>query len=66
MEFVCSKCNHVDLIVLVYPDCQLPSQIDQQLCFKCKNGHPHDVFETKPYDPEKDDCVNRRSGIGLG
>jgi len=62
--FVCCKCNTVDTTVEAY----LGRQFDlaNMQCTKCQTGVWHNYFPMLPYNPDKDNVINKPTGIGLG
>ncbi len=62
--FVCSRCNCLDLVMLVYPD-NLPELSSEQLCTFCKTGQWHDNFPRQPYDPAYDQVCNKPTGLSF-
>lgn len=64
LSFVCSHCGCVDDIELAFAG-QFPLVAEKQLCTFCKTGTWHDMFLRVPYDPEKDNVVNRPTGLSL-
>lgn len=67
MFFVCYKCGCVDAVDVAFRGqaATFPATQEQQLCTQCQTGSWHGLFLKLPYDPERDNVVNRATGISV-
>lgn len=62
--FVCSQCGCVDAVESAFRGA-FPLESRKQRCTECQTGSWHGQFEKQPYDPDRDNVINRGTGISV-